>query len=132
MRDRFNLAGGAGGSGTSGAGASWRRGSWRSIKEKRRAIKPAWCWFRGGLLHFDRDFEVLGRAGEPLLDVERAHDGGLALGLDLGEFYGVLGVLFASEEDGFGFFRHRYAYFGFGLLLPRRTRGGKLDGVGRV
>jgi hypothetical protein len=43
--------------------------------------------------HFHRHLQCGGIPGEPFLNVEGADDGGLALGLDLGELDGVLGVL---------------------------------------
>jgi hypothetical protein len=69
---------------------------------------PALAGFglNSALLHLNRDFQVGGITGEPFLDVEAADDGGLALGLNLGEFHGVLGVFLFLELNGFGFLFH--------------------------
>ena len=79
------------------------------MKRQRRALE--WPTLAGvgsnlGLLHLDRDFQVGGIAGKPFLDVEAADDGGLALGLNLGELHGVLGVFLFLELNGFGFLFH--------------------------
>jgi hypothetical protein len=47
-----------------------------------------------------------GISDEPFLDVEAADDGGFALGLNLGELHGVLGVFLFLELNGFGFLFH--------------------------
>jgi hypothetical protein len=77
-------------------------------QEKAGILVPASAGFDWveGLLDFHRDFQVGGIAGEPFLDVEAADDGGFALGLDLGEFHGVLGVFLLLELNGFGFLFH--------------------------
>ena len=58
------------------------------------------------LPHFNRDLEMVRIPCKPLLDVERANNRGLALGLHLSEFYGVLCVLLFLELNGFGFLSH--------------------------
>ena len=55
------------------------------------------------LPHLDRDFQVGGISDEPFLDVKAADDGGFPLGLNFGEFHGVVGVLLFLELSGFGF-----------------------------
>jgi hypothetical protein len=47
-----------------------------------------------------------GISDEPFLDVEAADDGGFALGLNLGELHGVLGVFLFVELNGFSFLVH--------------------------
>jgi hypothetical protein len=59
-----------------------------------------------GLQHFHRDFQPGGLAHKPFLDVEAADNGSFALGLNLSEFHGVLGVFFFFELNGFRFLFH--------------------------
>jgi len=70
-----------------------------------------------GLLHFHRDFQLRGISDKPFLDVEAADDGGFALGLNLGELHGVLGVFLFLELNGFGFLVHNAAFRVYRLLM---------------
>jgi hypothetical protein len=58
------------------------------------------------LFHLHRDLQLGGISDEPFLYVKAADDGGFALGLNLGELNGVLGVFLFLELHGFGFLFH--------------------------
>jgi hypothetical protein len=83
------------------------------MKSKRRVLKmPASAGFGSDmdLLHLDRDFQVGGISDEPFLDVKAADDGGFALGLNLGELHGVLGVFLFLELNDLGLLFHNAAF----------------------
>ena len=100
------------------------------LQEKAEAgiLVPASAGFNWicDLLHFHRDFQVGGIAGKPFLDVETADDGGFALGLDLGEFHGVLGVFLLLELNGFGFLFHDLILIDLLAVNTRRTHDRRL------
>jgi len=77
-------------------------------RQRRAFLVPASAGFDSDLilLHLHRDFQVGGISDEPFLDVKAADDGGFALGLNLGELHGVLGIFLFLKLNGFGFLFH--------------------------